>query len=108
MLFALAARPSLVDTARTTGRALRRWALQARVTGVSAIPAASFASVLPVQGAITSRSSSFFGPIGSTWEIVSQTGRRQIASIRVRKSAAAPKRLSMLAAAPDRIGWTVS
>ena len=36
------------------------------VTGVSAIPQASFANVFPVHGATIKASSSFFGPIGST------------------------------------------
>ena len=35
------------------------------VTDVSAIPFAIFARVLPVHGSTTSRSSKFFGPIGS-------------------------------------------
>ena len=37
----------------------------ARVTGVSAIPVASFARVLPVHGAIISASIIFLGPMGS-------------------------------------------
>ena len=93
---ALPARASFVETARTMGRSLRRWALAARVTGPSAMPQASFASVLPVQGAMTRQSSSFFGPIGSACAMVWRISWPQIASMRVRKSAAAPKRVSVV------------
>ena len=65
MFLALLESPSLVLGASTTGPPLRRWALTAISTGVSTIPVASLASVLPVQGATTNRSRSFFGPIGS-------------------------------------------
>ena len=47
------------------GRQLRRWALAARVTVVSAMPQASLPRVLPVQGAMISRSSRPLGPMGS-------------------------------------------
>ena len=46
--------PSLVEKAITTGRPFRRWALAAMVTALSVIPWASFESVLPVHGAISS------------------------------------------------------
>jgi len=45
---------------------LRKLDFAAIVTGVSLIPLASFPNVLPVQGAINSKSSRFLGPIGST------------------------------------------
>ena len=57
--------PSLVEKARTRGLPLRRWALAAMVTQLSVMPWASFARVLPVQGAITSASSGSLGPRGS-------------------------------------------
>ena len=66
MFSAAPERASLVDTATITGRPFRRWLLAAIVTGVSAILCDSFASVLPVQGAIIKASSAFFGPKGST------------------------------------------
>ena len=87
-----------------TGRSLRRCALTASVTGVSAMPQASLASVLPVAGATISASSSFFGPIGSTCAIASHTSWPQIDSRRLRKCAAVPKRVSVEALAGDRIG----
>lgn len=58
-------RASLVETAMSTGRALRRCALTESVTGVSVMPHASLPRVLPVQGATTIISNSFLGPIGS-------------------------------------------
>ena len=53
------------ETATMTGRPFRRWDFAAMVTGVSAMELLSFARVLPVQGAMTSASRSFFGPMGS-------------------------------------------
>ena len=70
MFAAFPASASLVETARMMGASFRRWALAARVTGVSAMPFASFAIVFPVQGAMTSASSNALGPIGSTCGIV--------------------------------------
>ena len=64
MLLAEEARPSLVETAMMRGRPLRRWALAARVTVVSAMPAASLPRVLPVQGQITRASRVCLGPMG--------------------------------------------
>jgi hypothetical protein len=52
------------------------------VTGESAMLWASFARVLPVQGAITSASSSFFGPMGSAWAMVRMGAVPQISSAR--------------------------
>ena len=65
MFFAQPARASFVEIAMTTGLLFLRCDFTAIVTGVSVIPNASFARVLAVQGATTSMSSSFFGPIGS-------------------------------------------
>ena len=70
MFFAAVPSASLVDTAKSTGRSLRKCALQASVTGVSVTPFANLASVLPVAGAITKISNSFFGPIGSAAKMV--------------------------------------
>lgn len=51
MLRAFAPRASFDDTLSTTGRLLRKVAFTAIVTGVSVMPCAILASVLPVQGA---------------------------------------------------------
>ncbi len=56
--------PSLVESAITTGRPLRRWALAAMAALLSLNPCASRARVLPVQGAISSASSGSLGPRG--------------------------------------------
>ncbi len=56
---------SFVATHKSTGRRIRRCDFAAIVTEVSVTPSDSFASVLPVQGAIRSKSHIFFGPIGS-------------------------------------------
>ena len=67
----LAMFPRFCDIASFEARAMsrglseRRCAFAAMVTAVSVIPFASFARVLPVQGAIISASSGFFGPRGS-------------------------------------------
>ena len=61
---------SFVDTAMSTGRPFRLWLLTASVGAVSYMPQASLPSVLPVHGARISRSSSFFGPMGSACAIV--------------------------------------
>lgn len=66
--------------AQDDGPPLRRWALQAKVAAESAIPAESFASVLPVQGATIRRSSMALGPRGSTSWMVFRIGRPQISS----------------------------
>ena len=52
-------RASLVDTEMTSGRPFRMWAFAAISTGVSVIPAASFARELPVQGAMIMISKKF-------------------------------------------------
>lgn len=51
--------PSFVETPTTTGHPTRKRLFAASVTGVSEMPAASRASVAPVQGAITSALTSF-------------------------------------------------
>ena len=61
---------SFVDTAMSTGRPFRLWLLTASVGAVSYMPQASLPSVLPVHGARISRSSSYFGPMGSACAIV--------------------------------------
>ena len=86
---------SFVDTAMSTGRPFRLWLLTASVGAVSYMPQASLPRVLPVQGAMTSTSRSFLGPMGSASSMVWMMGRPQSASSRARKSAAAPKRVSV-------------
>ena len=96
MFSAAPAKASLVDTAISTGRPLRRWLLAAIVTGVSAMLWASLASVFPVQGAMTSASKSFFGPIGSTSSMVCSGSVPQISEARRMWLWAVPKRLQLL------------
>ena len=96
--------PSLVDTATTTGRPFRRCALAAMVTEVSAMPLANLARVLPVQGAMTSTSSSCLGPMGSASRTDSTAPWPQISSAACRKSAARPNRVSVAPVVSDRIG----
>lgn len=78
------------------------------VTVVSVMPAASLAMVLPVAGAMTSTSSSPFGPMGST------DGRSHSTSFPVRsssfsnRSSEVPNRVSVNAAFSDAMGMTVS
>ena len=69
--------PSLVDKKITRGLLFRRCALAAIRTGVSVIPFASLAAVLPVQGRMTRRSKYPVGPMGSAASI------RQIGSLPV-------------------------
>ena len=97
-------RPSLVEKAITRGFPLRRCALAAIVTLLSVIPRASFARVLPVQGAISSASSGSFGPRGSASAMLVTTGRPASASRRRRCSRAVPKRLSVCAAVSLMMG----
>ena len=82
----------------TTGRPLRRCAFAAIVTALSVIPAASFAMVLPVQGAMTSTSKSLPGPTRSAAVMLRMTSRPVISSSRRMKPPARPKRLSVDAA----------
>ena len=71
------------------------------------MPQASLPSVLPVQGAITSRSSSFFGPMGSACAMVWMTGRPVISSALRTQSCAFPKRVSVAYAFSDMIAVTL-
>ena len=73
------------------------------VTGVSAMPWESFARVLPVQGAMTSASKSFFGPMGSTAAMVQSGSRPHISLSRKIYDSALPNRLSILPALSDKI-----
>src|SRR5699024_572399 len=84
--------PVLEATATTTGLSLRRCALAAMVTAVSVMPQASFPMVFPVQGAITSTSSSFFGPMGSASLTLPITVCPVIFSTAEINSSAVPKR----------------
>lgn len=65
------------------------------VTHVSVTELASFAKVLPVHGAITRASNSFFGPIGSAEGIAEIIFDLQIPSILFLKYSAFPKRVSV-------------
>ena len=85
-------------TANTTGFAPRSMLLTPRVTGVSLMPAASFASVAPVQGATIMASAIFCGPRGSAPCKVSM-GRLPVTSASFRfQLSAVPKRVSSPAA----------
>ena len=106
MLPAEADSPSLVEGARTRGRPLRRWALAAMVTLESVTPAASLPRVLPVQGQMISRSSSFWGPMGSAPLTVAMTRWSQMRSTSRIRSWAAPKRVSVAATVSDTMGTT--
>ena len=98
--------PSLVEGAMSTGRPLRKWALAAMVTLVSVIPLASFPRVFPVQGAIISRSSSFWGPMGSASLMVEMTRWSQMRIISRIRSWASPNRVSAAAVYSDTMGIT--
>ena len=71
------------------------------------MPWASLERVLPVQGAMTRTSSSFFGPMGSASGMRVSTGLPQMASALRRCSSAVPKRLSSVAAEWEKMGMTV-
>ena len=96
MFSAAPARPSLVETANRIGLPFRRWLFAAIVTGLSAMEWASFARVFPVQGAITRISNSFFGPMGSAWQMGQMGSRPQIWVALTKCSFAVPNRLSMV------------
>ena len=100
------ASPSLVEGARRMGRPLRRWALAAMVTQVSVTPEASLPRVLPVQGAMISRSSSFWGPMGSAPAMVEMTRWSQMRAISRISSWAQPKRVSVAAVHSETMGIT--
>ena len=78
-----------------------------KLTGESAMPFASLPSVLPVQGATISRSSRRFGPSGSTCASVCSGSVPHSAVTSARKSADAPKRVSVSHAASEKMGTTV-
>ena len=94
----LAARPSLVLTARITGFPARSMLFAPRVTGVSLMPWASFARVAPVQGAMIIAPAMFWGPRGSAPCSVSMGWLPVAAYRRIFQSAARPKRVSSPAA----------
>ena len=98
--------PSLVEGAMSTGRPLRRWALAAMVTLVSVMPPASFPRVFPVHGAMISRSSSFWGPMGSASLMVEITRWSQMRIISRIRSWAFPNRVSSSAVNSDTMGIT--
>lgn len=75
-------------------------------TGVSVMPSASFASVLPVQGATTSTSNIFLGPIGSVVVNSWSTVLPVISYSRAACCCAVPKRVSREYALWDIIGVT--
>ena len=68
------------------------------------MPEASLPSVLPVHGAMISRSSSFFGPIGSASRTVWIISFPVASAMRLRKCSAVPKRVSVSYAVSDIIG----
>ena len=100
--------PSLEATQTTTGRPLRWWALAAIVTLLSVMPAAILLSVLPVQGAMTNRSRSFLGPMGSASKTEEMTRRPQMRSISRIRSWAVPNRVSVTETISDTMGITCS
>src|SRR5699024_4404163 len=100
--------PVLVATATTTGLSLRRCALAAMVTAVSVMPQASFPMVFPVQGAITSTSSSFFGPMGSASLTLPITVCPVISSTAELNSSAVPERGLVCRQIAETMGCTVS
>ena len=101
-----APRASFVATQSSTGLSTLRCDFAAIVTEVSVTPRLSFARVLPVQGAITSKSHIFFGPIGSVSTAVVSTLFPVISFARLTISLALPKRVSVDEALPDMIGIT--
>ena len=85
---------------------LRSCDFAARDTGVSLMPCASRASVLPVHGAIISTSNKSLGPIGSTACSVCSGGLPQMAVIFSKCSCAVPKRVSCVYTSRETIGIT--
>ena len=88
------------------GLLLRRCAFAAINTGVSVIPLASFAMVLPVHGKSTRISNRLPGPIGSASEIVKKGSLPVISCARFKKSFDLPKRLSIVPAASEKMVCT--
>ena len=89
----------------TSGFSLRRWAFAAMSTGVSVMPQASFARVLPVQGAMRRISRKPFGPMGSASSIFKTGLLPERPLIRLIKSAVLPKRESVFCTFAEKIGY---
>ena len=103
IFFIFKPRASFVETDNKSGLSFLRWAFAAIKTGVSVIPFASFASVFPVHGKMTSRSSRLLGPIGSASLMVRIGGKPVISSALFKKLSAVPKRLSILCAESEKM-----
>ena len=106
MFCADAPRASFVATHNSTGLKILKCDFAAIVTAVSVIPSDSFASVLPVHGAITSKSHIFLGPIGSVCTTECRTALPVISSALFTVSSAFPKRVDVEKAFCDIIGIT--
>ena len=104
ILTAEAPKPSLVAMDKSTGRCILRWLFTAMVTGVSVIPFAIFPKVLPVQGATTSTSQIFLGPMGSASSIVLIIFLLVIFSTSAMNDSAVPNLVSLVLALVDIIG----
>ena len=103
IFFIFMPKASFVEMEISSGLLFRRWAFAAIRTGVSVIPLASFAIVLPVQGKRTRMSSRLPGPMGSASDMVKRGLFPVIASAFFMKSSAFPKRLSMVWAASEKM-----
>src|SRR5699024_4424346 len=75
------------------------------VTGVSVMPFANLPRVLPVQGATTTTSSRFWGPMGSAPSMVRMGGLPAAFSARWSHWDAGPKRVSVEAAKVEKMGY---
>ena len=89
-----------------SGLLFLRWAFAAIRAGVSVMPFASLAIVLPVQGKSTRISSRLPGPIGSASDMVIMGRTPVMSSAFFRNVSALPKRLSMVPEASEKIVWT--
>ena len=96
--------PSFVDMAIIRGLPFLRCAFAAMVTALSVTPWASFARVLPVQGAMSSACIGSAGPSGSASAMVVTTSFPVKSISRRICSAAVPKRLSVSAAVSLMMG----
>ena len=88
----------------TRGFPFLRWALAAMSTGVSVIPQASLARVLPVQGAMRSTSRYALGPMGSASSTRRMGGFPAVPVIRRMKSPVSPKRESVVWTLLEKMG----
>ena len=104
MFLRLMPRASLVDTDITSGLPFRRCAFAAIRTGVSVIPLASLARVLPVQGAMRRISRYPFGPMGSASSIFSIGFISAMDVIRSINWPVSPKRESVDWTLPEKTG----